>query len=388
MIVSNTPLTDVCSVLERDGRSVLGIDKYDVEYAGMLKMDMLGLTTMGVIANVLDMVGLTLDDLYSIPDTDPEALAVFKRGDVTGIFQFEGRATRLVNRDVSPDNFFEVIDVNALSRPGPLFSGTTAEYCDVKFGRRKAERYHPIIDEITQFTRGQIVYQEQILRIVREIGNFDWTNANEIRRIIAKKIGEAAFNVSMGNFVQGASQLHGMKEDTAVRVWKKIVTSGTYAFVYAHSTSYSILSLWCAWLKAHYPAQFYAASLAKADDEMAFKLMQDAQNHGVRVRPPNISVSRRTWSVNNDSLVAGWEQVPGIGEKMGTRIDEWIAAQPERLSEWGQLIAITGIGPKTNANGPHPYCGRRLARRSASHALPHSQRYRASRHLHGAGLYL
>lgn len=346
MIVSNSPLTKVCSVLERDGRVVLGIDKYDVEYAGMLKMDMLGLTTMGVIANVLDMVGLTLDDLYAIPDTDPAALEIFKRGDVTGIFQFEGRATRLVNRDVSPDDFFEVIDVNALSRPGPLFSGTTAEYCDVKFGRRKIERFHPIIDEITQFTRGQIVYQEQILRIVREIGNFDWTNANEIRRIIAKKIGEAAFNVSMGNFVQGASQLHGMKEDTAVRVWKKIVTSGTYAFVYAHSTSYSILSLWCAWLKAHYPAQFYAASLAKADDETAFKLMQDAQRHGIRIRPPNIAVSQRSWSVNGGELVAGWQQVPGIGEKMSERISEWRAVQPKPMEAWDDLIAIPGIGPK------------------------------------------
>ena len=359
MIVANSPLTDVCSVLERDGRVVLGIDKYDVEYAGMLKMDMLGLTTMGIIANCLEMIGLTLDDLYAIPNDDPAALEIFKAGDVTGIFQFEGRATRLVNRDVSPDNFFEVIDVNALSRPGPLFSGTTAEYCDVKFGRRKAERYHPLIDEITKYTRGQIIYQEQILRIVREIGDFDWTNANEIRRIIAKKIGEAAFNVSMGNFVEGAARLHGMREETAKRVWKRIVTSGTYAFVYAHSTSYSILSLWCAWLKAHYPLEFYAASLAKTgDEEVQFKLMKDALAHGISIKPPVIGLSKRSWrpltmdatatatgeTTTSRYLVAGWQQVPGIGEKMADRIVE--AEPADGWENWGDLIRVSGIGPK------------------------------------------
>jgi DNA polymerase III subunit alpha len=365
LIVSNTPLTDVCSVYDRDGRSVLSIDKYDVEYAGMIKMDLLGLKTMGIISNCIEMANLTLEDLYAIPDDDPEALAIFKRGDVTGIFQFEGRATRLVNRDVSPDNFGEVVDINALSRPGPLFSGTTAEYCEVKHGRREPERFHPITDRITAHTRGQIIYQEQILQIVREVGGFDWTNANEIRRIIAKKIGEAAFNVSMGNFVEGASRLHGIDEKTAQRIWKRLVTSGTYAFVYAHSVSYSILGLWCAWLKAHYPLEFYAASLAKEGDaEGQYKLMKDAQNHGIAIRPPNIAISKRSWApARSESsglgrlqigdhnikgtpmIVAGWEQIKGVGEKTAERIEEYRPAGGWR--NWSDLQIIPGIGPKT-----------------------------------------
>jgi len=352
LIVANSPLTDVCSVYDRDGRSVLSIDKYDVEYAGMIKMDVLGLKTMGIIANCLEMASLTLEDLYAIPDDDPEALAVFKRGDVTGVFQFEGRATRLVNRDVSPDNFGEVVDINALSRPGPLFSGTTAEYCDVKHGRRKPERFHPITDRITAHTRGQIIYQEQILQIVREVGGFDWTNANEIRRIIAKKIGEAAFNVSMGNFVEGAARLHGIDEKTAQRIWKRLVTSGTYAFVYAHSVSYSILGLWCAWLKAHYPLEFYAASLAKeGDEEGRFKLMKDAQAHEIKISPPRLASSRRSWApayedgTGNPMIVAGWEQIKGIGEKTGERIEEY---RPEGgWQNWSDMQIVPGIGPKT-----------------------------------------
>lgn len=350
MIVANSPLTDICSLYIKDGRQVLGIDKYDCEYAGALKMDMLGLSTMGIISDCLREVGLTLEDLYAIPDDDPGALAVFKRGDVTGIFQFEGRATRLVNRDVSPDTFGEVTDINALSRPGPLFSGTTAEYCDVKFGRRKVEKFHPLISEITAHTRGCIIYQEQILRIVREIGGFDWTNANEIRRIIAKKIGEAAFNVSMGNFVEGAARLHGIKEETAKRVWKRLVTSGTYAFVYAHSVSYSILGLWCAWLKAHYPLEFYAASLKKAgekdDKEQQYRLMKDALAHGIDIHPPQLAYSRSSWtSVPGTGLVAGWSQIPGIGGTMATRID---AGRPATgYADWSVLLNVHGVGPKT-----------------------------------------
>jgi DNA polymerase III subunit alpha len=392
LIVSNDPLTDICAVYDREGRSVLSIDKYDCEYAGVLKLDLLGLSTMGVIQNCLDMAGLTLDDLYSIRDDDERALDVFRRLDVVGIFQYEGRATRLVTRDVRPDNFGEVVDINALSRPGPLFSGSTAEYCDVKHGRRKPERFHPLIDELTAHTKGQIIYQEQILKIVREIGGFDWTNANEIRRIIAKKIGEAAFNVSMGNFVEGAARIHGIEEPTAQRIWKRLVTSGTYAFVYAHSVSYSTLALWCAWLKAHYPLEFYAASLAKeADDEGRFKLMKDAQAHGIAITPPILNASRKSWrAVPSLGLVAGWQQIPGIGEKTADKIDElrWgppylvklacgheirmetgvIYGGPVRCSEcgsevraqeskriggkftsWGDLQSIPGIGPKTVA---------------------------------------
>jgi DNA polymerase-3 subunit alpha len=294
------------------------------------------------------MTGLSLEDLYAIPDDDPGALDVFRRGDVTGIFQFEGRATRLVNRDVRPDNFGEVVDINALSRPGPLFSGTTAEYVDVKHGRRDPERYHPLVTELTGHTKGQIIYQEQILQIVREIGGFDWTNANEIRRIIAKKIGEAAFNVSMGSFVEGAAKLHDISEQTAQRIWKRLVTSGTYAFVYAHSVSYSILGLWCAWLKAHYPLEFYASSLAKSGDaEVSYKLMRDALAHGIDVHPPDIHRSRRSWiPVPGKGLFAGWQQIPGVGEITANNIE---ADRNEfgDFERWDQLGTIKGIGPVT-----------------------------------------
>jgi len=344
MIVANSPLTDICSIYERDGRKILSIDKYDVEYCGALKMDMLGLSTMGMIGRCLDMIDMSLEDLYAVPDNDPGSLAIFKQGDLTGIFQFEGRATRLVNRDVSPDNFGEITDVNALSRPGPLFSGTTAEYCDVKFGRRKPERYHPIVDEVTKSTRGQIVYQEQILRILREVGGFDWVSIGRIRKVITKKLGEAAFQMDFEEFRDGAASKHGMSAETAERIWRRIVTSGTYTFNVSHAISYGLLAIWTAYLKSHYPLEFYAASLAgESDKDQQFRLMKDAIKHGIEVHPPSLRHSRKSWSAIPDyGLVAGWTQVPGIGDKMGERID----ADRNGLADWPDLVLIPGIGPK------------------------------------------
>jgi DNA polymerase-3 subunit alpha len=350
LVVANSPLTDVCATYERDGRRVLSIDKYDAEYAGMLKMDFLGLTTMGMIARCLELTGLTLEDLYAIPDDDTDTLGIFQRNDVIGIFQFAGRATRIVNRDVCPDNFWQVAAVSALSRPGPLFSGTTADYCDVKHGRKRAKRYHPVVDEITADTFGQIVYQEQILSILQKVGGFEWTDLNEIRRIIAKKIGQAAFQVSMKNFIDGAKKNHGMDINTAEEVWKRLVTSGTYAFNIAHAVSYSVVSWWCAYLKVHYPVEFYASSLAKSEPgkETEFKLMQDAIAHGIPVRAPNWN-SGPTWTPLTDKsgtyLTAGLTSVRGIADKTAASILRARAQEP--FTCWDDMLRAYNVGPAT-----------------------------------------
>lgn len=357
LVISGTPITDICAVYERDGVRCVSLDKYDAEYADVLKLDFLGLTTMGMIARALKMAGLTLEDLYAIPDTDPETIELFRRGDVTGVFQFEGRATRIVNRDVHPDHFDHIADINALSRPGPLFSGQTAEYIDVRHGRRRPTHLHPMVDEITRRTYGQIIYQEQILKILKEMGGFDWFSVGEIRRIISKKLGEAAFQMNFEKFAEGAEHLHGVNRELSDKIWKRLVTSGTYSFVIAHAISYSTLAFWTAWLKTHHPKEFYAASLAKAsgDQEHQFRLMKDALGHGISVVPPVLNASRATWrSVPTLGIVAGWEQIPGIGEKTAERIDEmrWNedGTSRRKFTSWNDLQQIPGIGPKTVQN--------------------------------------
>lgn len=355
IVISNLPISDTCAMYEREVNgnrlSVLAYDKKDAEYLGMLKMDFLGLSTMGMIAYAIDAIGMSLAELYDIPLDEPETLRGFKENDVVGIFQFEGRATRLVCADVSPDHFMHLADINALSRPGPLFSGMTAAYVEVKHGRAKPEKLHPIVDEQTAWTNGQIVYQEQVLNIIRLVGGFPVTKVADIRKIISQKLGEMSFNTMQEEFIDGAKRLHDIDRDLAIRIWKFMVTSATYSFNVAHCVSYSMLGFWCMWLKRHHPVAFYAAQLRKIASEKWPRLLKDARRHGVEVLPPSMAVSGATWEPDfaANAVRAGLTQIDGIGDKTYGAIDIARREDPTAFVEWEDLQKVKGIGPKTVA---------------------------------------
>lgn len=359
LVVANTAVTDVCAVYERESggvmRRVLAYDMKDAEELGMMKLDALGLTTMGMIDICLQLVGMSLEELYAIELDDQPTIDAFTRGDVTGIFQFEGRATRLVTQQVKPTTFLELADINALSRPGPLFSGATRKYIDTKLGKTPAEHMHPVVDNITVWSQYQVIYQEQILKIVREVGDFEWTHAAAIRKIISKKKGEAAFNVNKERFVEGAKRLHNMDPELADRIWRTIVTSGTYAFNVAHCISYSMLGFWAMWLKVNYPHEFFAAQLRKVDPDpkkgKLQPLLRDATEFGrnVKIKPPDVKFSTNTWNLTpKRHIVAGFSQVHGIGTKTAENILKEREVAP--FTSWGDLIRVSGIGPKTIEN--------------------------------------
>jgi DNA polymerase III subunit alpha len=356
LMIANSPLTDICAVYEKKGERILSLDKIDAEYIDALKLDFLGLSTLGALARTMRMAGLTLEDLYAIPDTDESALQVFIKGDLVGVFQFSGRATRIVCRNVKPEHFGHLVDINALSRPGPLYSGQTELYVAVKNGQEQIESLHPLIDEITRDTYGQMIYQEHILRCLREIGMMQWTNVHHIRRIIAKKAGAAAFQQNFESFAEGAAREHGISYELSEKIWARLVTSGTYAFNIAHSVSYTKLAFWSAWLKAHYPLEFYCAHLAKADKEESFRLMRDALAHGIDVKPPDLAVSRATWrphfvanerpELRRQELIAGWQQIPKIGAVLAKRIED---ANGRGWDDWKELTEVQGISDGTVA---------------------------------------
>jgi DNA polymerase-3 subunit alpha len=368
LVVANQPLTEGAAVYTReDGktglvRNVVSFDKYDAEHINALKIDALGLTTMNVIARCLRMIGMTLEELYAVPLDEEDVYEAFKRNEVVGVFQFDGRAMRSVNREVKPDNFMELGDINALSRPGPLHSGAAAEYIQVKHGRKKPERLHPVVDDITQWTNYQIVYQEQILQVVRKLANFSWENAAKIRKLISKKQGEQAFNRMRELFMDGCKQ-NGVKEIFAGKIWKQLVTAGAYAFNSAHSISYAMIAYWTMWLKVKYPLEFYCASLQKFDckpGERGFDMLKEAAAKGIAILPPDPARSQVSWSVAGNALLAGLVQIPGIGEKTAKAMVEWREAQqvavgngegivsnPDRLPQWDDFVAVKGIGPAT-----------------------------------------
>lgn len=361
LVIANDPINNYCATYTRQvaGReaTVVAYDKKDASYIGMLKQDILGLSTMGMIGHALEMIDMDLEDLYRVPLTDPKTLAAFKRNDVVGIFQFEGRATRLVCRDVEPNYFQHLADINALSRPGPLFSGMAAAYVEVKHGRREAESYHPIVDENTSYTYGQIIYQEQVLRIIRELGGFPMTRVHAIRQIISQKLGEAQFESMYAEFEENACSAHGCTPAQARRIWRFMATSATYSFNIAHCISYSMLAFWQMWLKQHHPTAFYAAQLRKVPngsdqkaEQKRRRLLKDADRHDVPLRPMDINTCEGSWSRTDEGgIQAGLIQIPGIGAKTADNIIDWMNSKVEagELLDWRDVIEVKGIGPKS-----------------------------------------
>lgn len=392
LVISNQPITDTCAVYQKENSKgeemrVIAYDKWDAEYVGMLKADILGLSTMGMIGIALDEIGMDLEELYRIPLTDDRTVKAFRAGDLTGIFQFEGRTTRNICEEVDPIHFGHLADVNALSRPGPLFSGIKTRYVKARHDANEIQHYHPVIDEITRNTYGELVYQEQVLATIRDLGGFPGSRINGIRKIIGKKLGGAQFDAVYAEFEEGAKRLHGMKPEDARRIWRMMENSSAYLFNVAHAISYSMIAFWCMWLKQNHPTAFYAAQLAKVGDgkqvlERRNRLMQDAirgttelipnQKRSKFVRPlrprqvilpPDILTSQANWSTKfqpKNTVRAGFVQIPGIGDKTAETIVAWRDAQGGyagaddawRPLEWEDMAkspkdgGVHGIGDK------------------------------------------
>lgn len=365
LALSNEPIESVTSVAERtvNGHlvSVVALDKYDAERQGVLKMDFLGLNTMSMIWDCIQRLGMSLSELYSLPLRDPLVYDGFQRVDTAGVFQFEGRAMRYVCATLKPERFSEIMDCNALARPGPLHNGAAREYALVKHGGKIVEARHPAIEQITAPTQHQIIYQEQVLRIARDVGGFGRTMVADIRRLISRKKGEQEFNRRRADFLKGTRTLHErtdyppMSDEVALAIWGDMVTSGAYAFNAAHCASYGLLAYWTMWLKVYQPDVFYAAQLREAnrDKERRRYLLRDAQHHGVRVLLPSLARSEASWApirkrgkpLSPPAVRAGFDAVDGIGEKTAERVVEWRdEVGPE---SWAELQDLKGFGIKT-----------------------------------------
>lgn len=360
IVISAGPVTDVCAVYTHEvkgvQRKVLSVDKYDCEKKGLLKMDLLGLKNMSFLNYCRLELGWSLEDLYNLPYDDPEVIDGFRRNDVVGIFQFDGRACRYVCGALGPDTFDEICDITALARPGPLHNGAANAYVDVKRGAMEPVLVHPAHDDITKSTYFQVVYQEQILRIVVEIGDFGWTHAAEIRRIMSKKTGEQAFNAKRDEFLAGAATLEkrsdwpAMDEQTARDIWSNCITAGAYAFNAAHSRAYGIIGYLTQYMKQKHTELYFTGALRYMAEKKHQDLIRDAmRGHGPRqaieVLPPEAGRSGRTWTRTPRGPLAGYEQIPGIGEKTSEAVAEYL--DNNEMTDWGDLIKIKGIGPKT-----------------------------------------
>ena len=364
LVIGSEPITDVVASytkhnvgVQKKDLKVMAVDKYDGAYVGLLKVDALGLTTMGMIKHALSLSGLKLQDLYSIKFDDEKVLAGFKRVDLVGVFQFEGDTMRMICEQINVKNFMDLVAVNALSRPGPLHSGSTTLFLKVRKGQAERLEIHPIVDKITEYTEGQIIYQEQMIQICRDFGLFNISEANRVRAIISHSEGGIEFSKLWDKFLIGALS-NGASKQEAQQVWEKLISAGSYAFNIAHAISYSVIGYWCMWLKTYYPLEFYTASLKKTDPnntERVLALMHDMQNprfnRAYIISPPDLNKSDISWKPleNGCGVLAGFTQIKGAGIKLAETI---LAEREERGSflGWDDLLSIKGVGIKKIQN--------------------------------------
>ena len=220
IIVANVPVTEYCTV--RDG--IAQIDKKDAEYLNLLKIDALGLRTLGVIE---DAGCVEADDLYRMSFDDPEVLKIFDEHKFSGVFQFEGAAQRRVSIQVPVDDFKKIDHVTALARPGPLGGGAADHYIFRNAGREEITYRHPSMEEYLGETMGVVLYQEQVMRIVRELGDFSWEETSVIRKAMSGRKGKEFFDQRGEAFVAGAAK-KGIDAETAQAIWEEICNFGAW----------------------------------------------------------------------------------------------------------------------------------------------------------------
>lgn len=307
VIVCNVPVNEFCTV-SADG--VAQIDKPDSEALNLLKIDALGLRTLGLIE---DSGVVTAEELYALKLDDPEVFGVLNDRKFSGVFQFEGQAQRLVSSNIHIDSFQKIDHITALARPGPLGGGASQHYINRSEGSEPVTYRHPSMEEYLGSTLGIVLYQEQVMRICFEIGKFSWEVVAEIRKAMSASKGVEYFNRRGAEFIAGAATL-GIPKADAETIWAEICTFGAWGMNKSHTCAYSVISYWCAWMKRYYPLEYAAACLRNAkDDDQTLEILREMRDEGIDYTPFDIDASDVNWSVQGGRLVGGFMNLNGYG---------------------------------------------------------------------------
>lgn len=307
VIVCNVPVDEFCTI-NADG--VAQIDKPDSEALNLLKIDALGLRTLGLIE---DSGVVTAEELYALKLDDPEVFTIFNDHKFSGVFQFEGQGQRIVSAQVYVDSFRTIDHITALARPGPLGGGAANKYINRKACREDITTAHPSMMAILDETYGVVLYQEQVMRIVREIGKFSWEDTTTIRKAMSGRKGQEYFNRQGEKFIIGAAQ-DGIDEKTATEIWQEICNFGAWGMNKSHTCAYAVISYWCAWMKRYYPLEYAAACLRNAkDDDQTLEILREMTEEGVEYSPFDVTRSDVNWAVKDGRLIGGFMNLVGFG---------------------------------------------------------------------------
>jgi DNA polymerase III alpha subunit len=319
VVVADRAIEEYVAVDHRTGAAMC--DKYDAEGPlNLLKIDALGLTQLSVFEDALEMAGMTMEELQAVPIDDQAAFDVLNRKEFSGIFQWNGNALQSLTGQIKVDRFDDIVAISALARPGPLATGGSGQWARRRSGGEAPAALHPLLGELTKETYGVVVYQEQVMRVVREMGGLSWEDTSLIRKAMSRRLGNEFFEQFKQRFVQGASA-HGVERATAAEIWDQINTFGSWAFNKSHAVAYGYISYWCCWLKAHFPFEFAAATLThETDPQRQIELLREMASEGYDYVPVDPELSTDVWTagVRNGKrvLIGPLSNVKGIGPKL------------------------------------------------------------------------
>ncbi|MGP8290230.1 DNA polymerase III subunit alpha [Vreelandella zhanjiangensis] len=329
VVIAPTKLTDFSPLLcdENGNGLVVQFDKNDIEDAGLVKFDFLGLRTLTIIDWALEMVdkvrgvnGQEPLNIDAIPLNDGKTFEMLKRAETTAVFQLESRGMKELIKRLLPDSLDDMIALVALFRPGPLQSGMVDDFINRKHGRAEVSYPHPdyqheLLKPVLSPTYGIILYQEQVMQIAQVMAGYSLGQADMLRRAMGKKKPEEMAKQRSG-FMEGCAA-NGIDKDLAGNIFDLVEKFAGYGFNKSHSAAYALVSYQTAWLKAHYPGPFMAAVMSTEMDNLdkVVPLIEECRNLKLTVTPPDVNVGGYKFTVDTEGrVVYGLGAIRGVGE--------------------------------------------------------------------------
>jgi len=317
VVIGDRPLSELVP-LYRDPRSDMPVTQFDMKYvegAGLVKFDFLGLKTLSVLKEgqrLLAQRGIEVD-FASLPWDDPAVYELLQRGDTVGVFQLESEGMRRTLAQVRPSNFGDIIALVSLYRPGPM--DNIPLFGDRKNGRVPIAYPHPMLEGVLKETYGIFVYQEQVMQAAQVLAGYSLGEADLLRRAMGKKI-QSEMDAQRARFTEGAAR-NNIGPAKAKELFDLIDKFAGYGFNKSHAAAYALVAYHTAWLKAHYPAEFFAASMSfdMAQTDKLSLFVEDIRRCGVECLPPDVNASEADFSVENGKVRYALGALKGVGEK-------------------------------------------------------------------------
>ena len=326
IVISPSDITDFMPVysLEDKDELITQFDKDDIESLGLVKFDILGLTTLTVMDEALRMISKKYKklDLSSIPLDDSKVFDLLKNKMTTGIFQLESLGMKKYMAQLQPDRFEDIVALVALYRPGPLGTNMVDDFIANKHGA-EIKYEHPLLKNILSETNGLILYQEQVMEIARSLGGYSLGDADLLRRAMGKKKQKEMEN-HRSRFIEGCNK-NDINENIAKSIFDKMEKFAGYGFNKSHSVAYALLSYQTAYLKAYYPTEFFSAALSSDMDNTSkiINLLSACNEIGIKINPPNINSSSFNFEPSDaESISYGLCAIKGVGENAAKHISE------------------------------------------------------------------